>query len=74
MKQLPEVLYKGTLKKVLLKISQNLQENTCAQTPAQLFSYEFCQFFKNTFSTEYLQGTASGLNVLTKIWNQICSI
>ena len=71
---------------VLLKISQNLQENTCAQSlffnkvaslrpatflkqeiPAQLLSYEFCEFFKNTFSTGHLRATASGLNVLAKI-------
>ena len=41
----PEVFYE----KVFLKISQNLQENTCArifinrETLAQLFSYEFCE-------------------------------
>ena len=42
-------------------ISQNSQETTCAEasfllklyekeTPAQLFSWKFCETFKNTFS------------------------
>ena len=54
----PEVFYK----KVFLKISQNLQENTCArifinkETLAQVFSYEFCEIFKNTFSIEHFWG------------------
>ena len=60
------------IKKVVLKISQNSQENTCARVSfllnlllicnfiikeilAQVFSCEFCKFFKNPF----LQ-TASG--------------
>ena len=38
---------------MFLEISQNSQENTCAgvllkKTPAQLFSSEFCEIFKNT--------------------------
>ena len=44
-------------KNVLLKVSQNLQENKCArvcnfikkETLAQVFSYEFYEIFKNTF-------------------------
>ena len=46
--------------KVFLKISQKLQSNTCATFQAsgnfikkealgQVFSYEFCEIFKNTF-------------------------
>ena len=35
-----------------------------------MFSYEFWEFFKNTFSTEHVRTTASGWNVLAKIWNQ----
>ena len=43
---------------VVLEISQNSQENTCArvsfliklQTLAQVFSCEFCEISKNTFS------------------------
>ena len=46
------------MKKVLLEISQNSQENTCnfikKETLAQLFSCEFCEISKNTFSTEHL--------------------
>ena len=49
------VLYK----KVFLKILQNLQGNTQAQacnfikkeTMVLVFSYEFCEIFKNTFFT-----------------------
>ena len=52
-----------SVKKVLLEISQNSQENTCArvsilikieiikiETLAQVFSCEFCEISKNTFS------------------------
>ena len=42
------------------------------ETQTQLFSYEFCEFFKNTFPTEHLPATASGRNVLAKILNQNC--
>ena len=62
-----------SVKKVLLKISQNSQENTCTRAffliklqasaysfikkeiLAQVFSYEFCEIFKNTFLIEHLQ-------------------
>ena len=50
-------------KKIFLKISQNLHENTCAinkETLAQVFSFEFCESFKNTFFREHLRTTASG--------------
>ena len=74
--QLPEVFYK----KALLKISQNLQENTCArvsilikfqasawkETLAHVFSCEFCETFKNTFFIKYLQRTASECSYLYK--------
>ena len=45
-----------SLKKVLLEISQNSQENTCArvfikkETLAQVLSCEFCEICKNTSS------------------------
>ena len=49
-----------SVKKVFLEILQNSQENTCAraslliklikkETPAQVFSREFCEIFKNVF-------------------------
>ena len=42
--------YRRSCAEVLLKISQNSQENTCAsETLAQLFSCEFYKKFKNTF-------------------------
>ena len=56
-------------KRVFLEISQNSQENTCARVCncnfvkneylAQVFSCEFCDFSKNTFSTEQFRATAS---------------
>ena len=53
-------------KKVVLKISQNSQENTCVgvcltwnftktETPTQLFYCEFCEIFKNTFFIKHLR-------------------
>ena len=65
-------------KKVFLKILQNSQENTCArvsfliklqanfiekETPAQLFSCEFCEIFKKTF----LKNTSERLLLLIDI-------
>ena len=57
--------------KVFLKISQNLQENTCVrfsflimlqalqfyekETHTQVFSCEFCEIFKGTIFTEHLR-------------------
>ena len=42
--------YRRSCAEVLLKISQNSQENICAsETLAQLFSCEFSKTFKNTF-------------------------
>ena len=68
------------MKKGVLKISQNSQENTCAsvsflimlrldafikkETLAQLFSCEFCEICKNTFFREHLQTTASKANLV----------
>ena len=53
---------------MLLEISQNSQENTCArasfikkETLAQVFSSEFCEISKNTFFTEHLWATVSVL-------------
>ena len=49
-----------------MKNSQNSQENTCARisfliklTPAQVFSREFGETFKNTLFTEHLQAITS---------------
>ena len=39
-----------SVKKVFLEIAQKSQENTCAQTLAQVFSCEFREISKNTFS------------------------
>ena len=42
-----------SVKKVFLEISQNSGENTCArkkETLAHVFSFEFCEISKNTFS------------------------
>ena len=50
---------------MLLEISQNLQENTCARVSflikAQVFSYEFCEISKKTFLHRISLVAASGL-------------
>ena len=52
---------------MFLEISQYSQESTCAmvsfliETLAQVFSCEFCKIFKNSFFTEHLRTTASGI-------------
>ena len=43
-----------SVKKLFLEISQNSQENTCAQV-AQVFSCEFCEISKNKFFPELLR-------------------
>ena len=53
-----------SVKEVFLEISQNSQENTCAnfikkESLAQVFSCEFCEISKNTFFKEHLWTTAS---------------
>ena len=69
-----------SIKKLVLKISENSQENTCArvsfliklhacnfikkETLTQFFSREFCEIAKNNFSTEHLRTTASARLVL----------
>ena len=69
------VVRRCSLKKMFLKISQILQENTCAaisflqqsacnfvenKALAQLFSSEFCKMLRNTLFTEHFRTTASG--------------
>ena len=44
-----------SVKKVLLKISQNSKENNRRQILAQLLSCEFSKIFDNTFFTEHLR-------------------
>ena len=71
-------------KKVFLEISRNSQENNCARvsepetcnfikrkTPAQVFSCEFWEIFKNTVLTEHLWATASVRRQTTDIINII---
>ena len=49
--------------KMILKILQNSQENTCAknETLAQVLSCEFYEIFKKTFFKEHLRKTASAI-------------
>ena len=61
MMQLSEaVARRCCVEKVFLEISQNSQENTCANNnkycrpKAQVFFCEFCELSNNTFSTEHL--------------------
>ena len=65
-----------SIKKVFLKILQNLQENNRTrvtfliklqakkETLAQVFSCEFCNIFKSTFFTEHLRTTASVTTII----------
>ena len=66
-----------SFRKVFLKISQNSQENTCAEslflyqkrnTVAQVFSCEFCKIFKNTFfyRTRLVKFPAASVNTPAK--------
>ena len=58
-------------KKVLLEISQNLQENTCARISflIKLQACEFCEIFKNTFFYRTPLVAVSG-HLLCQIGNQ----
>ena len=65
------VVRRCSVKKVFLEISQNLQENTCArvnfikkETLAQVFSCEFCEISKNTFSSRTPLVTASAMTFI----------
>ena len=62
--------WRCSMKKVLLEILQNSQENACVrvsfliklikkETLAQVLSCEFCEISKNTFLTEHIWTTAS---------------
>ena len=69
------VVQRCSVKKMLLEISQNSQENTCDrgffqnkvagrnfiknEPLAQELSFNFCEMFNNTFFTEQLWTTAS---------------
>ena len=60
------VVWRCSIEKVFLEISQNSQENTCArasfliklqalaETLAQAFSCEVCEISENTYFTEHL--------------------
>ena len=79
------VVRKCSVKNVLLKISQNSQENTCARfsfffRPAtllkkealpQVFPCEFCEIFKNTFFYRTSPVTTSWNDVLLLFRNVI---
>ena len=53
------VVQRCSVKNVFLEISQNSQENTCAQ----VFSCEFCEISKNTFFHGTPLVAASGSNI-----------
>ena len=52
------VVHRCSVKKMFLKIFENLQKNPCdfikQETLAQGFSFEFCEIFKSTFFIEHL--------------------
>ena len=63
------VVRRCSVKKVLLEISQNSQENTCARAflnkvagLSQVLSCEFCEISKNTFFHRTPQVAASVVN------------
>ena len=71
-----ETATEGVLwKKIILKISQNSQENTWVsfliklyawqETLALVFSCEFCEIFKNTVFREHFRVTVSDWTSLT---------
>ena len=41
------------------------------ETPGQLFFFEFCKIFKNTFSVEHLRVTASALRSIITRFNMV---
>ena len=45
-------------------------ESLFNKTPTQVFSYEFCDIFKNTFFTEHLPATAFGETEISGTINQ----
>ena len=70
---------KCSVKKMFLEISQNSQENTCSsglqiyfkkKTRAQVFSCEFCEVSKNTYSYKTPLVAAS---VMLKVNTEITS-
>ena len=86
-KQPPEVFYK----KGILRNFAKFTGNTCARVSCayfikkealtQVFSCEFWEIFKNTFSAEHLRATASfmiilnlGTNFTSRLWNIIFDV
>ena len=72
LKCVSEAVTGGVLEEnVFLEILLNSQENTCArvsfkkETLARVFSCGFCEISKNTFFTELLLATASGIYKIT---------
>ena len=55
-KQSPKVFYKKRCSK---KLSKNYRKTPKLEPPAQVFSREFCEIFKNTFLTEHQRVIAS---------------
>ena len=62
------VAWRSSVRMVYLEISQNLQEKTCARVSfsmklqarvkdnlAQMFSCDFCEFLRISFSTKHLR-------------------
>ena len=69
MRVFEEAATRGVLwKSVFLEISQNSQENNFLkkETPAQVFSCEFCEISKKAFFTEHLWTTASGFDIVLR--------
>ena len=43
------------------------------ETRVQVFSYEFCKIFKNTFFVEHLRRVASNDMIIVRFFCKICS-
>ena len=55
------MIYRSSRPEVFFLIT--LQAQACKkETLAKVFSYEFCEIYKNNFLTEHIWTSASGLN------------
>ena len=77
------IVRRCTVKKVFWKTLQNLQKNTRAgvsfqyeitETPAPVFSWEFCEIFKKTYFVEHLGTVASETDTVLVPWKSFKAI
>ena len=57
------------MKKCLFKKAAALRPTTIKkETPTQVFSYEYCEIFKNTYFEEHLRATVSVVKISSHLW------